>query len=299
MGKIFSKKPEAIKITLWDKIFSFSDASVQKYLKDWIWEYYSQIDQKKDFIKRDYLFLLKETWYVFLLFMFFLIILFYSITFYLKIWKEVETNWFNLTIFISSFVIFLLFFYFSIKARFVNPFSIFISIIFIVIELSLIKEIIMTIEWFYHFIFNASFVVFSIFILETNFKFLKVIYNKYVDYKNDFIVIYPKWIYYSDKDWVLDHIHTRIEFEKISNIEAKQEWFFWWIFNYWTLRVATMWALEDIIFTHCSNITEAWKRLDNVRLDYISRKEKWEISHLEIKPFKSSLRSKIMDILHF
>lgn len=288
---------KATKITFWDKIFSFSSTTIEKYLKEAIWDYYDQIDKSRDFIRRDYLFLIKTTWYVFVMFILFIWFVFYAISLYLKFSETLKAEWFNLFVFSSSILIFIFFVYFWIKARFINAFSIVTSIFFIWIEIYLIRDAILTIDWITHFVFTTAFIVFAIFLLETSFNFIKVIYNRFVDYKNDFIVIYPKWIYYSDKNWVLDHVHTRVEFDKITNIEAKQVWFLWSLFNYWTLKISTMWAIEDIIFDHCADFDKASKRLDDMRLDYISKKEKWEIWYLEIKPFESSIRDRIMEIL--
>ena len=288
---------KADKITLWNKIFSFSEASIEKYLKEAIWEYYYKVDRKKDFIIKDSLFLLKTTWHSFVWLAFFIWLILYFSFFYMDLLVEINEKWVSLPIFGLSIAFIVMFIYFWIKANFVNLFSIIASIILISINIYSTKDALLTVDWISRFMLNTAFIIFIIFLIEITFKFIKAIYDKFVDYKNDFIVIYPKWIYYSNKNWVLSHSHTRVEFDKITNIEAKQEWILSSFFSYWVLKISTMWTMDDIVFEHCENFAEVSKRLDNTRLDYISRKHKWEIWELEAKPFESSLRDNLLKVL--
>ena len=128
-----------------------------------------------------------------------------------------------------------------------------------------------------------------------------------MDYKNDFIVIYPEWLYISEKEWALYHSAQRIIFDEIVDVSSKEKWFFWTFFWFWELKISIMWTGEDYEFRYCKNITKVPIMLNEKRIKYVEnkkmrwkkmRKKRKEIIFPECKPFKSRLRNDLIKILN-
>lgn len=101
----------------------------------------------------------------------------------------------------------------------------------------------------------------------------KLIYNAYVDYKNDFLVTFKDWIYISNKEGIFHLAQSKVPFSSVHTIRATEQNFFHAILETWTLFIKTTWNMEDINFKYCKNVHIEAKKLQDLHFDYLRKND--------------------------
>ncbi len=302
------------KITFFDKIFSFRESVIRQYIKNELPEYYDKINFKTDFIKRHWMFFFSKSFHLFII-IWLLIFLLYKIIIYQHLISNLflEWNkWLNLLIWIiSSFVIF--------------------GFIIYVAKVDFFKKI-WVLSWFFiswlnlffifpdkissDFILKEAFFIASVlifvFLIEIILRSIILIYDILIDYKNDFLVIYPEWLYVSEKEWALYHTTQRIMFDEIVDVSSREKWIFWTLFWYWKLKISIMWTWDDYEFRYCKNISKVptmlnkkriqyseWKKMKNKKAEELHQWQSFSKKNPQLKPLKSRLRDDLIKIIRW
>ena len=209
------------KITLLEKIFSFTNKTRRRLIKDFLWDEFETINW---FIEQHPIIIFKNT-------------------------------------VIPILIIILLMFVFFSYFIFIKP---------IILWLANIQIAAMAQYLVYFLSFLWIYVLF---------KCLKLIYNSYVDFRNDFIISFENWIYISDKNWVFHHSQTKIPFDSIHTVKAIEKHMMDAVWS-WTLHIKTTWDLEDIEFIFCKNIKKQATKLKDLHAKYLMKNDvRWAISN--------------------
>lgn len=83
------------------------------------------------------------------------------------------------------------------------------------------------------------------------------VFNIFIDYKYDFSIINPKWIFTYKQKWILRSDFKDLPAEKIRSIIASRNWLLWNIFWYGTVEIYTdlsLWSEKRDIWR-----SQAWK----------------------------------------
>lgn len=305
------------KITLLDKIFSFRECVIKQYIENELSDYIHQINFKKDIVRRHWIFFLIKSFHVFIFIWFFSYLLFFLIK-YQDIIHDIFQKWnisINMLIWSLSFFIIFWFILYIIKAKLINKIWIFLwfTISFINIFLTIPEKI--SSNYISETLFTSASILLIIFFVEIILKSIKVIYDVLIDYKNDFIVIYPEWLYISEKEWALYHSAQRIMFDEIVDVSSREKWIFWTIFWFWKLKISIMWTWDDYEFRYCRNIAKIPTILNEKRIRYAefkrmkskkyhtikdenSRQNAVKELNKNCKPFKSRLRDDLIKTLN-
>jgi len=240
---------------------------------------------------------------------FFLIWLIFTWLFYLTKYQSLISgnflnwnSWLDIWIWIWSFIVIFLFIIYVISVNFVN--KIWTLIWFILSWINIFffmpEENIMSfvLDW----LFSTAYILLFIFLIEIWIKSFKILYNVLVDYKNDFLIVYPEWIYISEKHWALRHESQRIMFDEIVDVSSREKWFFWTLFWFWKLKISIMWTWEDYEFRYCKDITRVPTKLHEKRIAYNKNKKMRSKKSEKLvvnknKPFKSRIRDDLLKIL--
>ena len=102
---------------------------------------------------------------------------------------------------------------------------------------------------------------------------IKLIYNIFVDYKNDFIITMIDWIYKSDKNWFFHHSQTKIAFDSIHNITSTEKHIFHSVLWTWFLYIKTTGDVEDIKLDFAQNIQSEVKKLKDLHTSYLKKND--------------------------
>lgn len=305
------------KITFLDKIFSFRESIVMQYIENELSDYIDHIDFKNDLIRRHWMFFIIKSSHIFIFIWIFSYLLFFLIK-YQYIVENIFKEWnisINMLIWSISFFIIFWFIVYIIKAKTINKIWIFLWFIISSINILLTFPEKLSTIYISEILFISSSILLFIFFLEIILKSIKVIYDILIDYKNDFIVIYPEWLYISEKEWALYHSAQRIMFDEIVDVSSREKWIFWTILWYWKLKISIMWTWDDYEFRYCRNITKVPTLLNEKRIKYaefkkmkskknhVFQNEKSienpiKISNEECKPFKSRIRDDLIKILN-
>lgn len=130
------------------------------------------------------------------------------------------------------------------------------------------------------------------------------------------MVVYPEWLYISEKEWALYHATQRIMFDEIVDVSSREKWIFWTFFWFWKLKISIMWTWEDYEFRYCKNISRVPTQLNERRIEYLKlksmKKKIWDENYQrnievqkrnikaskECKPFKSRIRNDLIKALN-
>lgn len=309
------------KITFFDKIFSFRESIVRQYIENELSDYIDKIDFKKDVIKRHWMFFFIKSFSIFIFIWIFSTLLFFLIK-YQHIISNIfeEWNfWINILIWASSFFIIFWFIIYIIKAKFINKIWIFIWFFLSIINIFLTIPEKISVNFILETLFQTASLLLFILFLEVILKSLKIIYDILIDYKNDFLIIYPEGIYISEKEWALRHESQRIMFDEIVDVQSREKWLIWTYFWFWKLTISIMWTWSDYVFRYCKNIERVPTQLHEKRIAYNKRKKmtakkeylnpensknleiqenRNEINIVKCKPFKSRIRDDLIKILN-
>lgn len=207
------KKKNSITLSMWDKIFSFTNRARRKAVQEFLWEDFSTIN-----------------WFIQL----------HPLSIIIKLLSPIL-----FLIILSLFFIFYNFFLLPIFESFIKS-SWWITII----------NYLFFVPWFFCILY-----------------IIKLIYNAYVDYKNDFIVTFWEWIYISDKNWIFHLAQSRVPFSSVHTIRATEQNFIHALFETWTLFIKTTWELEDIHIHFCRNVHVEAKKLQDLHFQYLRKND--------------------------
>jgi len=305
------------KITLLDKIFSFRESIIRQYIENELSDYIDQIDFKTDIMRRHWMFFLVKSFHIFL-FMWIFSYLWILIIKYQNLIHNIFSQWnfsINVLIWLASFIVIFWFIIYIIRVKTVNKIWTFLWLIISLINIFITFPEKISLNYITEILFTSASILSFIFLIETILRCIKIIYNILVDYKNDFIVIYPEWLFISEKSWALYHSVQRILFDEIVDVSSREKWIFWTVLWFWKLKISIIWTWSDYEFRYCKNIFRVPTRLNKKRIQYSELKKmkdnkdpiienKSEINTesktiiKEAKPFKSRLRDDLIKVLN-
>jgi len=296
------------KITIIDKILSFRQSTIEQYVENELWLFAKNVDYETDFIKRHWMFFFLNSFHVFVFLWFFVWLLYFITKYHVTVTENfLQWNlWVDIVTWTWSFLTILFFIFYIVKAEIINKIWILIWFIISVINIFLQFNWEISISYTLEMLYSTAWILLFIFLIEVILKSIKVIYDVLIDYRNDFIIIYPEWLYISEKTWALNHEYQRILFDEVVDVSSVENWILWNMFWYWKLNISIMWTWSNYTFEFCNDIVRAPTRLNDKRIEYYSLKKmkakKENEFHIKpqekCKPFKSRIRDDLIKIMN-